>query len=337
MKHVRALLLGGSTIAGMVDKDGNPGRADLAEYIRSMHEFDGNINISIVTREDIVAGYMMQIPDILETVREIRRAIDEDKADGVVVVMGTDCMEEAAFAFETLLQTDVPVVVTGAMRIATARGAEGPANLLNAIRAAASDALYGLGVVVILNEWIHSAIYVQKLHPSNCAAFGSEFPIGMVAEGDVSIRTKPVRRKMPWINVRTGVKDVLLQTCYLGMNEKVFNHIEEDGYAGLVVAGTGGCDIAKPVFEKLEELHEKYGDKLPIVVGTRIGKGEPFMVTYGDYRGAPSYYDKAGYLKSGQLDCLKARILLILLLMSECTPEQLHESFRMYSRTRHGF
>lgn len=69
----------------------------------------------------------MQIPDVLEIVREVRKAIDEDQADGVVIVMGTDCMEEAAFAFETLLQTDVPVVVTGAMRVATSRGAEGPA------------------------------------------------------------------------------------------------------------------------------------------------------------------------------------------------------------------
>lgn len=337
MKHVRALLLGGSTIADQVDASGKRRRTDLAEYIRSMHEFDGNIEISIVAREDIAAGYDMQIPDVLEIVREVRKAIDEDQADGVVIVMGTDCMEEAAFAFETLLQTDVPVVVTGAMRVATVRGAEGPANLLNAIRAAASDALSGLGVVVILNEWIHSALYVQKLHPSNCAAFGSEFPIGMVAEGDVSIRTRPIRRKMPWINIKTGIKDVLLQTCYLGMNAKVFDHIEEDGYAGIVVGGTGGCDIAKPVFEKLDALHEKYGDKLPIVVGTRIGKGEPFMVTYGDYKGSPSYFDKTGYLKTGQLDCLKARMLLILLLMSECTPEQIRESFHMYSRTRLGF
>ena len=110
MKHVRALLLGGSTIAAQVDASGKPlGRADLAEYIRSMHEFDGNIEISIVTREDIAAGYGMQIPDILETVREVRRAIDEDKADGVVIVMGTDCMEEAAFAFETLFRPTFPL------------------------------------------------------------------------------------------------------------------------------------------------------------------------------------------------------------------------------------
>ena len=123
MKHVRALLLGGSTIADQVDASGKRRRTDLAEYIRSMHEFDGNIEISIVAREDIAAGYDMQIPDVLEIVREVRKAIDEDQADGVVIVMGTDCMEEAAFAFETLLQTDVPVVVTGAMRVAPVRGA----------------------------------------------------------------------------------------------------------------------------------------------------------------------------------------------------------------------
>lgn len=329
MKHIRILWLGGATIAAT----NTPGaRVDLSEYVRSMEEFEGKYQFSFSERTDVAAGYMMQLTDIVEASREIRKAVREDGADGVVVIMGTDCMEEGSFGMHLLTQdVDAPIVVTGSMRVASARGADGPGNLFDAIHAAASEQLRGLGVVVVLNNWIHSAQYVQKLHPSNVAAFGSEFPIGMVCEGDVSVRTRPVRRSIPWLQVKTGPKDVLLQTCCLGMNAKVFDHIEEDGYDGLVVAGTGGCDVVPPVFDKLEELRAKYGEKFPIVIGTRIGKGEPLMTTYGHFVGSPSYI-RRNYLSTGQLDCLKARILLSLLLMSECTPAQIRETFEMFYR-----
>ena len=330
MKHVRILWLGGATIAG-TDVPGK--RVDLSDYIRSMHEFDGRIKFSFANRTDIAAGYMMQISDIVEASAEIRRAVHEDGADGVVVIMGTDCMEEGAFGFDLLAQdVEAPVVVTGGMRVATARGADGPGNLYDAINAAASDELRGMGVTVVLNNWIHSAQYVQKTHPSNNAAFTLEFPLGMVIEGDVSIRNRPVRRFMPWIQVKTPPKNVLLQYCYLGIDGKVFDHVEEDGYDGLVVAGTGGCDVAVPVFDRLEKLRRKHGASLPIVIGTRIGRGEPLASTYGDFVGSPSYIRK-NYLVTGQLDCLKARLLLTFLLMSECSPQQIRDSFQLFDRS----
>lgn len=331
MKHIRVLLLGGSTIGN----SGKPGeRIDLFQLIDSMPEFKGKINFSFLDCTDIVGGYMMQPSDIIEASAEIRKAVREEGADGVVVIMGTDCLEEAAFGFELLAQDiDVPIVITGGMCTADMYTADGPGNLYDAVSAASSDALNGVGVVVVTNNWIHSAQYVQKLHPTGRFAFNSEFPLGMVIEGSVSLRTKPIRRKMPWLNPnKDNKKKVLLQHCYLGVDGNAISRVEEDGYDGIVVAGTGCCDVQPCIFNQLESLRKKYADNFPIVIGTRTGKGEPPITTYGDFVGSPSYIYEH-YLMSGQLDCLKSRILLILLLMSDCTPAQIKESFRLYFRS----
>lgn len=328
MKHIRILLLSGATCTAT----STPGeKIDLLQLAQGMPEFAGKLQLSFSDRSDLAGGYMMQPADIVEAAREIRKAADEG-ANGVVVVMGTDCLEEGSFGMDLLTHDlNLPIVVTGGMCTADMYSADGPGNLFDAVNAAASDQLRGLGVVVVFNGWIHSAQYVQKVHPSNRAAFGSEFPLGMVCEGDVSIRCQPVRRHIPWLDPKGDVKKVLLQTCYLGVDGKVFDHIEADGYDGLVVAGTGGCDVVPPIFDKLEQLRQKHGDRFPIVIGTRIGKGEPLMTTYGYFVGSPSYIAE-NYLITGQLDCLKARLLLTLLLMSGCTPQQIKDSFRMFYR-----
>ena len=328
MKHIR---VSGATIAGT----SIPGKnVDLFQLVRQMPEFTGRLELSFSDRTDLAGGYMMQPKDIAEAAKEIHKAVS-DGADGVVIIMGTDCLEEGAFGMD-LLTSDlsIPMVVTGGMCTADMYSPDGPGNLYDAVNAAASDQLRDVGVVVVCNGWIHAAEYVQKLHPSNRAAFGSEFPLGTVCEGDISIRCRPVRRQIPWLDPDPDLqKKVLLVTCCLGIDEAAVAHVEEDGYAGLVVAGTGGCDVVPPIFDALEALREKRGDSFPIVIGTRIGKGEPLMTTYGEFVGSPSYIAR-NYLITGQLDCLKARILLTLLLMSSCTPVQIKEAFRMFYRTR---
>lgn len=325
-KHIRVVLLGG-TIACRLTEDGDSETIDIEDFIRSFREFDGKIDVSVNSFSKL-GGYDTKISDLLNVSRELKRTIEEDGADGIVVVMGTNVMEEAAFAVNLLVQTDIPIVFTGAMRIPQAKGADGPANLADAITAAASDSCRGLGVVVVFHNEIHSADYVRKEHTLNCDAVTSDFRLGFVAEGAVSIRTRPVRRLLPWIDVKTEPKDVLLYQSYLGDTGKLLDYAEDAGYEGAVFEGTGGGYCALWVFDKIEKLHKS----IPVVMASRIGHGDTMTATYGNGYGMPGYFAEHGYLSAGQLDGRKARILLTLLLMSECGGAQIAESFRMYSK-----
>ncbi|MGM9973951.1 MAG: asparaginase [Clostridiaceae bacterium] len=325
-KHIEVLLLGG-TVACVLDEKGQSKTVDLSSFIQTFHEFDGIADISTNSFSNL-KGFEMTISDIIKTANEIKRIIAEDRVDGIVVVMGTNVMEEAAFGLNLLVQTDIPIVVTGAMRVPHARSADGPGNLSSSISVALSDSSKGLGVLVLFNDTIHSADYVQKQHTLNPGALTSEFPLGYVAEGSVSLRVRPIRRKMPWINPLTEAKDVLLYTTYLGDTGKILDSIESLHYDGLVVEGTGGGNIAEWVFDKIEKIHES----MYVCIASRTGSGDVMTKSYGIGYGRPQYMVENNYLIAGQLDGRKARILLTLLLMSNCSREMIFESFSMYSK-----
>ena len=325
-KHVRVILLGG-TIASVENEKGLAEVVDLSEYVKMFHELDEAVNITVNSFKQL-SGYETKISDIVQTADEIKRTIREDSVDGIVVIMGTNVMEEFAFGINLLIQTDMPIVFTGAMRTPDMRGADGSGNLISGIHVAASDNCKGLGVLVVFNDEIHSADYVRKLHPQNPGAFGSEFPLGYVAEGTPSIRVKPIRRPLPWLDIKTDPVDVLLYSSYIGDTGKILDKVDGLGYGGLVVEGTGYGVVAEWVFDRLEQLIKK----MPVVMASRIGNGDVMTCTYGNGYGMPTYLVKHGYLISGQLDGRKARILLTFLLMSQCSNEEIHESFRRYSK-----
>jgi L-asparaginase len=274
-----------------------------------------------------VPGAHLVQDDLLELANVIHSRF-ESGTDGVVVTQGTDTLEESAFALESILVGDGPVVVTGALRNPSMVGSDGPANLLAAIRTAASPEARGLGVLVVMNDEIHSARFVRKVHTSNPAAFSSLLtgPVGWVTEGTVRIVAKPAR--LPGIGIPHGDRErpVALLRLWLGDDGRLARMVPEMGYEGLVVEGFGGGHVPAPVAETLGAL----ASLIPVVLASRTGTGEILQRTYG-FAGSETDLLERGLLSAGYLDGLKARILLSLLLRSGITRDDVSTAFRLRS------
>src|SRR5690606_8641336 len=121
---------------------------------------------------DVHTMLMVSSPMIeMRHLRDLVQRIDADRdSDGFVVVQGTDTIEETAFALSLMVRRDVPVVMTGAMRGSLGPGADGPANLRAAVTVASTPQAARLGVTVVLNDEIHSALFVQKIHSALASA-----------------------------------------------------------------------------------------------------------------------------------------------------------------------
>lgn len=236
----------------------------------------------------------------------IREALSDH--DGVVVTQGTDTIEETAFALDLLLPSGGPVVVTGAMRNPTLAGADGPANVLAATRAAASPAARGLGVLVVMADEVHAARFVSKRHTQSTAAFSSlAGPLGWVSEGDVRIVLTPAERWDP-IPAGTGRERVALVTASMDDGD-LLRAVDLAASDGLVVEAMGGGHVSAAAADALSDA----AATIPVVLTSRTGSGEGLRRSYA-FPGSERDLLERGLLSAGWLDGPKARVLMTLLL-----------------------
>ncbi|WP_062207901.1 asparaginase [Streptomyces sp. NBRC 109706] len=275
----------------------------------------------------------LTVPDICA----LARAVDAHAAAGsarVVVTQGTDTMEETAFVLDLLRTAPVPVVVTGAMRNAAQPGADGPANLITAIRAAAEPAVAELGVVVAMNDELHAARQVTKAHTTSPAAFRSpgSGPLGWISESEVRLTSAPRRaHRLP--NPLTGEPEtmdpppVALLTGTLGDDGRLIAAATGAGYAGLVIEALGGGHLPSGALEAVTRA----ASLIPVVLASRTGAGAVLAHSYG-FPGAEIDLRSRGLLTAGDLSGPKARLLLLLLLALDLPRPQLEDQFARIAR-----
>ncbi|MGH9827217.1 MAG: asparaginase, partial [Blastocatellia bacterium] len=142
-------------------------------------------------------GPHMTPPLMMDLSIQIRQVIARNDIDGVVVTHGTDTLEETAFLLDLTINSQKPIVLTGAMRNSSELGWDGPQNLLSSVRVAASDSARGLGAMVVLNETILAASEATKTNTEAFDAFQSpDFgPLGIVDKGRILIHRAPLGRR----------------------------------------------------------------------------------------------------------------------------------------------
>jgi L-asparaginase len=267
-------------------------------------------------------GASLGFSDLLE----LAAAIEQLPVDGVVVTQGTDTIEETSYLLDLVTTGTKPIVVTGAMRNASMAGADGPANVLAAIRVAASTEARGQGCMVVLGEEIHAARWVRKTHATSPTAFTSyPGPIGYVAEDRVRFMTRP--GDSPKIDLRqaTGTARTAVVTVGLGDDGTVLRAIG-DHVDGLVVAAFGAGHVPMACVDVLTDLAKG----MPVILATRTGTGPVLRHTYG-FPGSESDLLARGLISAGPLDPIKARILLQLLLMTRADKDQVTQSLSTVS------
>jgi L-asparaginase len=238
----------------------------------------------------------------------VEESVNADGVQGVVVTHGTDTMEETAYLLDLTVDTDKPIVLTGAMRTASEVGYEGVANLLAAIRVAASESARGLGALVVMNQEIHAARHVTKTHTQSTDTFKSPAygPLGRVDGDRVVVEHAVSRQHIPCSSL---TPDVHLLKLVVGMDEDFLRHLRTQGATGVIIEALGGGRVA-PWW--MGTIREAVDDGMAVVIASRCPSGRVYD-SYG-YEGAYKDLLRSGVIFAEGLNGQKARIKLMVAL-----------------------
>lgn len=314
----------GGTI--LMAQDTNRG-AGIAPSKKAMHQLSGIVadNLSIETRPLFqLASGSLSFSNLYDLACAIETAVAEGSG-GIVVVQGTDTLEETAYAIDLMLRPDIPIVFTGAMRASDAAGADGPANIADAIATAHSPAANGAGVLVVMGSEIHAARLVAKTHSFLPHAFSSPGygPLGTVREGRADIA---LTRTAPDISLgKFGRKapPVFLHSVSLGDDGRILHQLPKLGYAGVVIAGFGAGHVPEAWLADVREL----AHAIPVALCSRTVAGAALTRTYG-YPGGEISLIESGLIPCTRLTAVKARILLTALLENDADRATIIRHFR---------
>jgi L-asparaginase len=248
--------------------------------------------------------------------------------DGVVITHGTDTMEETAYFLSLVVKSSKPVVLVGSMRPATAIGADGPANLYDAVALAANPQAAGLGPLVVLNDEIHYAHEAQKTNSTALDTFKSpnRGRAGVMNTGKAYFFSKNTTRHTTKSEFSVDGKTVddlpLVEIVYSYANfgRDTIDYLAGEGVKGIVLAGVGDGNSTDAAIAALADAAKK---GIAVVRATRTGSG---LVV----RNVEVDDDKLGFIAAMELNPQKARILLMLGLMKTKDPAKLQKFFMEY-------
>lgn len=238
--------------------------------------------------------------------------------DGIVITHGTDTLEETAYLLQLTAKTDKPVVLTAAMRPATALSADGPINLFNAVQVAASPAARGQGVLLAFANRIHSARDVAKVSTYALDAFQSPDVgvLGWVRDGQVEFARRAARphtlaSRFTIEAIAPGAPGhgwpaVEVVSSYAGVTRTLVDALVAAGVRGIVVAGTGNGSLHADLQDAFAEAATR---GVAVVRSSRTGSGHVM-------RNAAAPDSALGFVSAGSLNPYKARVLLMLALAS---------------------
>lgn len=230
---------------------------------------------------------------------------------GIVITHGTDTLEETAYFLSLVVQHDKPVVLVGAMRPATALGAEGPANLYNAVALARHPDARGRGPLVVMNEDVHYAREIQKIASAGLCAFASpnRGRAGVMHGGapcfysrNTTVHTTQSELSLASLEA-AGWPRVDIVYAHANLQADVIDFLT-DSADGIVLAGVGDGNATDLAIDALSRAAAK---GVAVVRSSRTGSG--FVA-----RDVELDDGRLDFIAARDLNPQKARILLMLAL-----------------------
>jgi L-asparaginase len=321
VKRKVVLLATGGTIASRYDPAlGRTVASQRAEDLLAMlPESARAVDLEVVDHATI-PSFDMSVQFAFDMSRRINELLARPDVSGVVVTHGTDTMEETSYLADLLLQSDKAVVFTGAQRAHDDPQPDGPLNLCNALRVAASPAACGLGAMVCFNGAIHAARDVIKLHASAVETFQSleHGALGAVDGDSVVVHRRPALRLTFAVD---RLEDrVALYRLALGADPEDLRAVIARRPAGLVIEAFGRGNGPSALAPIIREARQK---STVVLVTSRCPSGRVQPI-YGGGGGGRDLAD-AGALFAGDLRGPKARLALMVMLSSERTRGRIPE------------
>jgi L-asparaginase len=273
-----------------------------------------------------IASTAMTLDQWVQLAKRVNEAFEADPGlAGAVITSGTDSLEELAYFLHLTVRTTKPVVLVGAMRSAGAPGYEGPANVLDAFRVAASADSRGKGVLVVLNDEINSAREVSKTDALRVQTFQSR-PYGILGVVDpdrVVYYREPLKRHTQKsefdVSSVTALPRVDILMFYQGAPSDLLRAAVDAGAKGIVIA-VAGADLTGGSLAPGIGYAQRHG--VVVVAATRTGSGRIAAL--------PAARVREGLIGGEDLTPLKARILLMLALTKTQAPNDVQRMFTEY-------
>jgi len=320
-----AIVTTGGTIAEKKDPQSGQSVPAVAgeELVKAVPGLAKVANIGVLNFMNIDSSQMT--PEIwLKLSGTVSEILKRPDIAGVVVTHGTDTMAEGAYFLELTVDSDKPVVFTGAMKDASAPCSDGPGNILNAVIQAASTEARGWGVTVTLNSYVNGARDVRKTQTTNVQTFksGEKGYLGYVYDGKVRrFNDRICKVKLP---LPSKLPPVVFLSTYAGDNGDFIRHAVDQGTKGLVIDALGAGNVNARTCEAILYALSK---NIPVVISTRVYYGS-VVPAYGD-EGGGGMLEKKGAILAGDLMGTKARLLLMLALAKVGnSPEELKKFFK---------
>jgi L-asparaginase len=262
----------------------------------------------------------------LKLAKRANELLKRDDVDGVVITHGTDTMESTAYFLDLTVKSKKPIVFVGAMRSGSSMSADGPMNIYNAVSVAINKESYEKGVVVVMNDEIHSAREVTKVNTSSVNAFTSPNTgkIGTVYYGDVHYYMSSVKKHTYQsefdIEKITFLPRVEIIYGHANGNDIFVKAAVSADAKGIIYAGMGN---GNPYPSTQNALAQAVKEGVIVARTSRVGSGRTNL--HGEVDD-----EKLGFIVTDDLNAQKARILLMLGLTKINTKQQLQEMFFNY-------